>query len=85
MCCVCSLVLALDVKYFGNINIINNDYDNNKDVKTRRSVTSAPPLPLPHPHHHPSVPVRETPQQRQELWAAQRARHDSEVTVELKG
>jgi hypothetical protein len=45
MCCVCSLVLAPDVKYFGNnINIINNDYDdddnNNKDVKTRSSVTS---------------------------------------------
>lgn len=58
MCCVCSLVLALDVKYFGNnINIINNDNNNNnKDIKPRRSVTSAPPLPLPHPHRHPLHP-----------------------------
>lgn len=90
MCCVCSLVLALDVKYFGNnINIINNDDDdennnNNKDVKTRRSVTSAPPLPLPHPQGHPSVPVPETPQQRREPWSPWRARRDSEVTVEIE-
>lgn len=49
MCCVCSLVLALDVKYFGNnINIINND-DNNKDVKTHGSVTCAPPCHSPTP------------------------------------
>lgn len=62
MCCVCSLVLALDVKYFGNnINIINNDYDDdddNKDVKTRSSITSNPslsffPLHSPQPPCHP--------------------------------
>lgn len=53
MCCVCSLVLALDVKYFrNNINIINNDDDddnNNKDIKTRRLVTSALPGHAPTP------------------------------------
>lgn len=58
MCRVCSLVLALDVKYFGNnINIIINNYDddnnNNKDLKTPCSVISKPPL--------PSLPSSPTP------------------------
>lgn len=87
MCCVCSLVLALDVKYFGNnINIINDDDDdnNNKDVKTRRLVTCAPPLPLPHPQGHRSVRVPETGPGRQEPLVHPAAKHDSEVTVEIK-
>lgn len=86
MCCVCSLVLALDVKYFGNnINIINDDDDNNnKDVKTRRLVTCAPPLPFPHPQGHRSVRVPETGPGRQEPLVRPAAKHDSEVTVEIK-
>jgi hypothetical protein len=60
MCCVCSLVLALDVKYFGNNININN---NNKDVKTRRLVTSNPPLPF-FPFLTPSHPIIPEPEFR---------------------
>lgn len=96
MCCVCSLVLALDVKYFrNNININNDDDDdnNNKDIKTRRWVTSALPGHAPTPRGHPGGGGGRCP------WAGNAAaaqagaprppptpgaRLDSEVPVEIK-
>lgn len=91
MCCVCSLVLALDVKYFrNNINIIiNNDDDddddnNNKDIKTRRLVTSALAGHAPTPAATPRPRGRKLGRTGCSARRGPGAWPDSEVTVEIK-
>lgn len=85
MCCVCSLVLARDVKYFDDDD--NNNNNNNKDVKTRRWVTSDPPLPFFTLPSTPSLSICLEPEffsKSESPGPLKRALFDWEVTAEIK-